>query len=1377
MNSGRECAIFAFRLGRFDYSTNKMGSSAGKQPAGDGDNTEKEYDLRANSEIISTSDTVIGVYKSATIEQLVKVAASLDALPITTEFVLIFYVDYSVEQIKEISTRFTMKSFDKKMLIIYTSALSADLTGVTVQRMANDASKTPFTVVLQDTSTTDLPAFFDVLYTYDSDTSATVNSSPKFYKSASVFRAVASSATPTEDVALGNIYVVSYPTIGVLSTYPETDTYVVYYKTNNLERIVQHMFTFAKRLNNTLIYEFTSTVQREKDFFTQMCKDTSSTVVFSGNYAVIGKSSPSISSGIVRDGKISVCLTETPATTAQFYIKTNEQVIPTSPIVGRTLGKISSTLGDQAAEVFVAPLNPSIQWTSSVSFDFVVFKLDNSQMKILFLLLQNKSPMSKRFIMIFKSNVPALSKDIISEISKNANIFYVSNGSTQFIHNITTFDNPDTSLYPPVAFRVAYDTSSTAPKLTSTTEREVLFNGSGVAMFDRPTPRTTMPILGTTFTTSNDTYFVRKPVLFLPDGITTSHYMMMLISTFTTAQLLHLIRQLDYRQFQFAIVVPLKNKSLLASPLWPAKYSIYTKENVCIICKADQYADATGLTVGENKLSIGSSEASDIGVFFDKSSAGQSDNETIYSVSYDGQFSYGISTQVSYVPIAETISGGPVDLTLFTLSQAARVVVDINSANLSRYIVTNGNTQFIVLTVNTLASYQAHASTLTTLYTSNINSLSVYTFLTYNALDELERGQLRVGTVQVGATSITLFRPNDNADVKFVNGLLSAIPNAIPNFQLIASVNSTKTDILQFGLTLDRRGKRPVGLMADYRIANITSDPVTLPIFTDGRSLLIDMQNEMPARKGVDLFDTMRVSVALVFTSDFRTICRLLSRIDLAAFVDGGTKYKFLFAIKYTDDSLIANFERVIMDWFNAKLPKVVTKFTFDKDYKTMFMSNDDFLYANHALVYRGATIDVVENTATGSGNINMVLDSSDFENLDPSTVKRNLTFQSDGADRLIGRIQLNIPKKTLKYISKTTDVFTQSAGITMLPPTQDWELFRLYNLFNELDRIRDILIINLDRELSMNFIPVYGRYGVIYDKRVYSITHSLQMNDKIGILTVNVLYNRPNMYFKFGMWLSAESLTNYTQDKNFTDIDADFVFNTTKTGTLIEDGMYVHTNRRSGLMKNFFGVRDMEAEIFPTLSNFIEKERPSVGFCYPINSALDVVIDPIRADNDFIVVIENEKLLRKYPELPFLIYAKYQPVAVIISMVPQDYKSKYRSEFTDIDFETFQTSDVVVKTTDFFSFDRLYDNTTVYVYPKPTKIDSTSISYIGTNIIYKLTTNTEPGFGPNPYGFYLDKWNIPGQPPYNLRSLTTFFVDDRSPFVMVGYTKKLASA
>lgn len=1257
-----------------------------------------EYDLTFNSSIVKNYTCVLSVYKTISVVYFNKMIASLGALPNTCEFIFVFYgIDTTTFKMPE--SRFQSKIMGDA-LVVYSEIKNVGANYLEFSR-TQSTGVSNFKVFFTDEEMND-SVFWDAVYIPKKDDFLYIDSGPKKIKSSVL---IDPNGTSEEGMCL----MLEIVQLQVNRAFLESETYIVDYYTDSLNRIVSHLFSLYQRNNIVLIYKFGNASVRYQNFFHKMCTDLSTIAnkqyIKSEQFYIIGK-------GISLSGKTLTFSDRTIALdgvkTKDFYIE-NEVINPTSIVLGKSVKKFTNVM-DQAAEIFKTP-NGSLSWTSAANFSFVIFYIKSDQMKILFLLLENKNKLNKYFIMVLPG---PLDNAIIKKIGDNPTLNYVNINNVQFVHNIENFANGSGSIFMPLAFRMsAVQDISKSLKMLET--NELLFTSSSIKMINQPKGENYMPILGTSYKTSGASYFSLKPLLLMTDDITKDDFLLISTSTTNLNLILHLVRQLDYQSYNFAIVCKSITDANTGFEL-PNYTWRYISGNFKMLCKSEFFDNTKNALKISNEviLTVGNNN-SDINFYFGKTPPDDLPDSFFISESLDEEFKYSVKNTVNFTLPEDTIVGGPIDPTVFLLKKTKRATPTMDPINVKLYPADNKVAQVVIVRTRTVESFLEHCKMIETFFSFNAKTTNIYMVVTFKATKESETKKLgafkKVLDVYVAGFMSTQF-----TDSAFYTGILT-INNKFP---IIKFKETVTTEVVESEIQiqiLDKKHVESIAIPFTDNIKNITTSYNYSPIKTTEDILMFTINQNLSSPSTLEVFKTNKTATTTCVYETIDVIyhiCDALNETDL-------NKGKFVLMFSNNEKSIqITNIKSTIEQHFTKTLKMNVNLIKIRPN--LCIVSNDSIVYTGGILSFNDITIGIdVFDVPDTDLNVS-IAGAVKFAIIPDYMVRSSSVLYGYGNSPALQGVQLNNLPKNMEYLSKT-QVFNRSAGITVLPNLNNAEIIQ-FNNFLQKTKTKDIFVSILDRAFTNADILSDMHIVVLYNKNIYRNVSGIKYSDFM-FYTFNISDEQYSLYFKFAIWTNSVKYSDVKDQDRFKSYDLDFVINKS-FGVPIGESLFVHANERAGVMDSFFNIKNLDENLFPTIASAIKKKIKTVGFVFPLPKYLDS-ISRIKK-NQFVIAHTYGQNLSMIEIIAFT-FARINPVAMIFSVGGE---IKNINSAMGIEFDTFTTSDITYSLKDFYKIGT-YGKNTVYSYKLPSIDTSTFIKFKGDEsvLISKVMGYNGPGISP----------------------------------------------
>lgn len=325
------------------------------------------------------------------------------------------------------------------------------------------------------------------------------------------------------------------PRYQIKPTALDSQYFLVHCPINTLENALSHLESIKGKNNICCVYTGltkldSSKLKRFKYELSEYSKNSSVPVTSTSSYIVVNSSSAtSFKSKIfsvetatpiaksvahIINGKIKI-LSETQAVDIQSYV------------VNR----------DTAIELFVSL--PALSWTTNIPFDFTYFTLNNSQLKILAVLLNNKTLQPKRFVIKMEYKI---SSELKEEINNHMYIHHVSWGGIDFLHNAHIRNNEILTMFPDRPLAISLGTTPNDITLTPN------FSANNINVV-----RSNInPLLGLGKLTN--VAFVEVPFVAIPEQMSASKTYVLFSDTSRVELLTPLVRQLVSRYMTFVFL-------------------------------------------------------------------------------------------------------------------------------------------------------------------------------------------------------------------------------------------------------------------------------------------------------------------------------------------------------------------------------------------------------------------------------------------------------------------------------------------------------------------------------------------------------------------------------------------------------------------------------------------------------------------------------------------------------------------------------------------------------------------------------------------------------------------------------------------------------
>lgn len=1295
----------------YDSRIRRMGSVSSSSSHNHTPVETDEVDTILKYNIIDTTATnMISFHNNMTKQYFDDLILSLRALPIVTDFTFVIdskELNPSTEKLKLLD-RFTRTEIESKhaksgrFLIFSTNLISVTPEELRVSRNLADKY---YHVVVKFIKPTEKD-FYDVAYVAG-ETSMLATGNRIVTDLVLLPRDYIETKVP--------IFITQTNQAAVKSEAPESNFYFVGLLAKSLSSLMEHFYTVMMRPRICVAYNLKELSKKEIVYFKVIAefvmKKQGKNYHINGNIHVIFADSIN-KNGTIQFSNSTLSLNNK---TGSFVWKDNSKIEPSTIFDGATIGTYVLSSRDFASEIF-ANL-PAVSWSSVQAYDLAIFNITADQVKILIMLINNKSELDRKVMLILNFDLHENAKTKLK--NSMAKLFLQTVGYHLIVHNIFGFTfTKNENVWKNVPFSVV------AGKLEDYPKCDVVLHSLPTKMeiHARVAAIKEIPILGTKFQ-SSDVRLIRKPFISIPEEEMNDNIQIYSIFNPSEALLRYMERYLIYRRKTDYVFLINSSSPIDLNTFSACKVIQLPTINVFYNTEVNLVKNDTNSVKIDiiNKLIISDKlgKKYDLSVEFNK---------------HPPKYTHKLS--LVFQQLKKDFHGTPVGMKVYQLSKKEAGILKVKDEMNERAGDKYGRYRIILrpqdyddlkMCRKFLNAQLRKAWYFDTFLVYITNEMKIPT----NTTNDPQKSKL---TRAIGSYTVEAFIPEDTLTTFSAQGVIACAPPNMAKFidiHLVESVSKFmgNDDVMYVALELDEDDCVHMSVCWEPFLSINSYD-----IFENAPPNMTTIKQTVRAQTPYDQFNVFqqRTDPAMLFCrGHFHEIVRALNGLNSKDFI----KKKLCAVIQDIDTGVVFdNFLDLLAKHFGKRInweKQKLFKGDLEGLQSTYFISNDSAVFSRGFMVFMRFNVSI-EQYMVDMAKIKQATAAIELSSLTAYKLHDSEIFPIK-KDIMI---TLSLRRTELQFsLRAASTLFPAAAGITVLTLTDNKEVINLVALVHsDTENSHETFVVPLQTDLSIPNVLTVDNHAIFGSKR-YDYTLLKKTKDYFHI---QVYDRQTKYYFTFGVWKEMNTFdgnnSDILTDKNDSNKPMDFLINH-DSGIKYGLTWKVFQNDRVGVAQNYFTLQNLERKDYTIFNDFFVHVNSAIVFingflAHEFQAFKDKVSTQHAGKVMYIVVTTDvdDKAKRCAPvEFCTIMNKRMSPRGILMS-VPWE---------LPMESAILQVDDYVYSTDKIHQLDGLTSNKRRgYMYPSPETKNEFHYRFTEDD---KISISKTVGQKPSLCGFYLD--------------------------------------
>lgn len=970
------------------------------------------------------------------------------------------------------------------------------------------------------------------------------------------------------------------PKIQVRATALATQSFLVHVPVKKLEDVIIHYESVRDNKNVCVVYDGVNALSEAhllklKDVVEKYSMENSIPVVWTSASLVVNSTSAtsfknktfSLGATLLRD---SVAKVE------------SGKLVPNLDMEAASIGSYVVNK-DSAVELFVGL--PPLSWEQSIRYDFVHFQVARDDIKIVAILLGNKQPQPKRFVIRLQFDPP---EPLLNKIKEHPHIQHIAVGDVHYIHNAYKVEGDELlNMFEDRPLKCSLGAASA----------DVNVYPAFAAPYFQTTKSPFSPIAG--LPRRQTVYYVEVPFMAVPAFVNDSRFYIFYRDSCRPEQVRPLIRQMTSKNHSFVFIT----NALVPGQTAVKVGNLYLYANGLEVA-GTQYDQHSTFTITAEKRAVSVVVSANNSKFTGKDIVIYTSGGPTGAATGNGRKYMVLTPEYKFVKAIK-------DTASFAIDKVPLAVPKISPEDL---IQLAGKPRVVMLSPLTTSEAGAFAKFMRTYLKTNDNNFVLVVPVPTGYTDALV----------IDGISILVFH-GPKVQIEQAANSLTIRHKGLPPYIVSSAVTSgdevsqvfPREDDEMFELSL------PFG-DTEYDVYSKTP-------FGNRGSTVVYEEASVPVDPK---FVTSVIPTVLHFVGTINDYIRMVKSITSASFP---AQVKVLMIIKIDQPQIewVDLYERTLA-YLKPKIPQLVG-IPVKKDNIFLF-SNQSIGLTNHLITFQPLSIPI---SISSLGVLEKTI--SIIPNVPGITTDIDMSITS--VTRTIGKSTLQMheirPENVDLEITGHITKFLGISSVVHLVDVEDSEICILAKTLATSDHARRLLIVI---QLSAEPSDKIKKLENVHVSGTYVILHHTQ-NKVTSTAKSDYTYVRVEMpdkyYYKFGLGhLSAKFGDSFVKSEKI-----DFLINQS-FGYMFGTHNKIILNERVNICRDFVSFKNTSIEKTPVTEKF-NGEPVSVMFMRDVT--LNTHSRPTRATGILFISKQNTSNDPVWFEMMHQMYVKYTPIAVVM--------------------------------------------------------------------------------------------------------------------------------